>query len=390
MCSNIKSLFVLILVFSLSSLHAQEYEVGGYVKYLFSTTTITGMNEHLIDHTLHSRLNVKWYITENITSSLGVRNQILTGDSPERIPNYHLSFGDSTSFLKLGGFLWEKKRTVNYIQCDRFWFDFHYRTLQLSLGKQRIAWGSSLVWNITDLFNPLSILDFDYEERPAVDAIRMQYFTSELSKIDFAYKFSRTREQRTYALQYTLNIAEYDLSALIGYHSERVIVGVNWAGSIAGAGFRGEMTLTQSPRSLNLNPQNSFAQESRPQFSAVLSLDYTFPSSLILHSELLYNNIGKTHASGLSANDARTLGLLSPSRLNAFYRIGYTFTPLLRGDIMLLQNPYDGSHAVLPSFHYSLLENLDASLIALILEGTPLSQYSPRTTMVFLRVMYSF
>jgi len=52
------------------------------------------------------------------------------------------------------------------ITADRFWLDYHQQGLDLRLGRQRINWGQTFVWNANDVFNSYSFFDFDYEERP--------------------------------------------------------------------------------------------------------------------------------------------------------------------------------------------------------------------------------
>ena len=56
----------------------------------------------------------------------------------------------------------------------------------MRIGRQRINWGVNLAWNPNDLFNAYSLIDFDYQERSGVDAIRFQYYTGEMSSIEFA------------------------------------------------------------------------------------------------------------------------------------------------------------------------------------------------------------
>ncbi|MCX7984938.1 MAG: hypothetical protein N3A63_08575 [Bacteroidetes bacterium] len=355
-----------------------------------STTQMSSSPSLFIDHTLHSRISLSWFISEHVTYTLGIRNKLIVGDSPEQIPHYAETLSQSDALLTLNTFLWKKRRSLNYLECDRCWFDYNIQNLRISIGKQRIAWGTSYVWNITDLFNPLSILDFDYEERPAVDALRLQYFTSDVSRIDCALTPSPRADHRTLALQYTMNIAEYDISLVIGYYLQRVLIGMNWVGTIRGIGFRGEMIVTEAPSAMCFATQNSFASQKHLQFSAVISVDYTFPTSLTLHSEVLYNNIGKTQSIRLFTNDARAIGLLSPSQVELFFRTSYTITPLFRVDAMILYNPFDTSTALLPQFNYSLHDDVDIAFIALSLTGKGLSEYSPTTRLYCIRTMLSF
>ena len=51
-----------------------------------------------------------------------------------------------------------------HTMLDRAWIDYTRGKLQLRLGRQRINWGTNLVWNPNDVFNTFSYFDFDYEE----------------------------------------------------------------------------------------------------------------------------------------------------------------------------------------------------------------------------------
>ncbi len=367
---------------------AQDFQISGYVKYLFSSSKLYNLDENLIDHTLHSRVNFKWYINYKFNFSAALRNRIVYGESVNKIPDYSNNFNQDFYTYNLSTFLWKRNNSINFLEIDRLWFDFIYENVQLSIGRQRIAWGTSLVWNITDLFNPLSILDFDYEERPASDAIRIQYYTSDISKLDIAFKSSDKNEKSTLAIQYYYNIFEYDFYFLAGFFKQRPVAGFSWAGDIYGAGFRGEILLSSPPDKVKY--VNLFHNEKKLQLSSVFSFDYTFINSLYIHIEFLYNNIGKKANIQLYSRDALELGMQSASRLNLFYQIGYNITPLLRGDILSLHNPFDNSSAILLSLNYSVIENLDVSMLFLYLTGKVLSEFSPNSKMFFLRTKYSF
>jgi hypothetical protein len=386
---KIKRAFFLI-TFLPSLLISQDFQIGGYSKYLFSLSKIKGYDEILTDHTIHSRVNAKWFFNDKFTFSTSLRNKIVYGQSIEKFPALIERFSKKEYSIDLDTYLWKSKRTINYLEIDRLWLDFNSEKFQVSIGRQRIAWGTSWVWNITDIFNPLSILDFDYEERPAVDAIRFQYFPSDISKVDFAINPSKQKENSSVALQFYLNKFEYDFYLMFGYHLQRFFSGFCWSGDIAGAGFRGEIFFTDAPEKIKFSSPNSFSDEKRKQLSIVLSLDYTFENSFYIHSEILYNNIGKTGKIGLYSIDAFKIGLLSPSQINLFYQLGYNLSPLSRIDLIALHNPYDQSFVLLPTLSYSLFQNLDLNLVSIYFNGRNFAEYSPDGFMFFTRLKYSF
>ena len=143
------------------------------------------LNDRLNDHLLHSRFNSKWYATDAITAALELRFRAFYGESVEKIPSFKEFIQTPRDYVKLDAFLWESEKSIGYLEVDRLWLDWYTQDLQVTVGRQRVAWGTSWVWNPTDIFNPLDVLDFDYEERPATDAIRLQYYTGAVTKAGY-------------------------------------------------------------------------------------------------------------------------------------------------------------------------------------------------------------
>ena len=123
---------------------------------------------------------------------------------------------------------------------DRLWVDFNYGKFQARVGRQRINWGQTLVWNPNDLFNAYSFFDFDYIERPGSDAIRLQYYPGYSSAIEFAIK-ADYNDNITASALYRFNKWGYDIQFLAGYvESEDLMAGAGWSGAIGSVSFRGE------------------------------------------------------------------------------------------------------------------------------------------------------
>jgi hypothetical protein len=68
------------------------------------------------------------------------------------------------------------------------YLDYTAGKWQFRVGRQRINWGVNLVWNPNDVFNSFSYFDFDYEERPGSDAVRVQYYTGTTSSASWFTK----------------------------------------------------------------------------------------------------------------------------------------------------------------------------------------------------------
>jgi hypothetical protein len=90
--------------------------------------------------------------------------------------------------------VWIDTRNVVAVSViDRIWLEYHREKWHARAGRQRINWGMGTTWNPNDLFNTYNFLDFDYEERPAVDAIKVQYLTGLMDHVEVAASFSKRR-----------------------------------------------------------------------------------------------------------------------------------------------------------------------------------------------------
>ena len=121
-----------------------------------------------------------------------------------------------------------------------------------------------------------------------------------------------------------------------------------------------------------------------------MSGDYTFPNTFYIHTEILYNNNGKTSNTLLFQEEALSLGMLSAARLSIYQEFAYDITPLLRGTVFGIYNPNDKSYVIVPSLGYSVITNLDLYFAAFFFEGAPLTEYGDYGTTIYARIKYSF
>ncbi len=383
-------LFILILLFS-NTVTAQlsSFDINGYAKYLFSSTKLPEAPERYDDHLLHARLNTRWYPAENLKAVMELRLRAYYGESVEHTPDFINQIKGNFDYLNLGAVLWDEKKSVGYIEMDRLYLDWNYSNLQLTFGRQRIAWGTSWAWNPIDIFNPLSVLDFDYEERPAVDAIRAQYYTGALSKIELAFKPAKEKKGIIAAGLLSFNFEDYDFNLIGGVKDERWLTGLGWVGDISGAGFRGEFLLIKGKK-ISL-PFSSYTFGSdKPVYSFVISGDYTFPNSFYIHTEILHNSTGVENSTALYQQTALNLGFLSAARWSLYQELAYDFSPLVRGTIFGLFNPDDKSFVVVPSVSYSVFTNVDLLLLGMLFNGKSLTEYGNIGSTIFIRLKYSF
>lgn len=388
-------LTILLLFCNLSFAQLSSFDFNGYTKYLFSSAKYPGIEERFNDHLLHSRFNMRWYPSQSFSAALELRTRILYGKSVEKIPGYSGLIRSDQGLVNLDAILWDEKKSIGYAEIDRLWLDYVKDNWQFTIGRQRIAWGTSWTWNPIDLFNPKEVLDFDYEELPGADAVRVQFYTGPVTKVELAVSPAKSKEDLIAAGLISFNRWNYDFNLIAGFKKERWIFGGGWVGDILNAGFRGELLISQASYKKNDSLFNQLynlypLSSDEPAVSFVLSGDYTFPNSFYIHTELLFNSNGTNQFASLYRQEALELDMITPARWSVYQEFSFQFTPLLRAGIFGVINPADKSFVIVPSLSYSIITNLDFYITGLFFDGDSLTEYGDYESSLFLRLKFSF
>lgn len=376
----------LLFLFTISYLQAQvQWERSGYISYLFNSAKLPISPNRIYENSLQLRLMNRFYINDDASIAFDVRTRAFHSQLKMITPGYKSQTISQYPMHNLEWVLYDKNKHFAYAQIDRLYWDYYWDDFQFILGRQRVAWGTSLVWNITDLFNPQSVLDFDYEEKPGSDAIRAIWFYDDLGQVEIVVLPSDKKEEQTAALLWQTNRWNYDFAFIAAWQNKEPVLASNFSGDIYGAGFRGEFKWTRSKALTGAQKPNS-----EHNMSAVLSLDYTFANSFYLHSEILYNSIGLTEGVAFKTNYATTNRLLTPAKNSLFFETAYNLHPLLRGSLFMFLNPDDGSKLFMPMFNWSAITNLDIAVIGIFTQGAQGDAWGPNAETIFLRSKFSF
>lgn len=389
-------LIILFVAFYLS-FSAQEkekkWELNGYVKDM-QTVIIGDLKENWItDNLIHNRLNFKWYPTDNFNLVVEARNRFIWGEllsMESLVPDSMLMFKYSdyidtdNGFLDVSDNILQEKSFILHSALDRFYFDYTKGKLMVRIGRQRINWAQTFVWNPNDLFNNYSFFDFDYEEKPGSDAISLQYYTSESSQFELAVK-ANSDDKITAAGMYRFNKWNYDIQFLGGYLNEQdYVIGTGWSGQALKGGFRGEMSYFQ--------PKDNIA-DTTGIFVASLGYDYTFKNSLFLQFEALYNSNGSSERTfnlqefyyqPLSAKN------LSLNELTFFGMATYPITPLISASFSGMYSPNDKSVYMGPAGTFSVSDNFDINISAQAFLSDADVAAGGKGAFVFMRMKWSF
>lgn len=379
------SIIIALIFTSAGTLFSQEKQKKITLNGYFSTVqtavfdSLSGpvANENLF----HNRLNFKGYLNENITVAAELRNRLFTGDMSLLGTSVSGLIGSDPGLMDLSWNLINEQSVYLNSRLDRIWIDLHYGKFQATLGRQRINWGQTLVWNPNDIFNAYSFFDFDYVERPGNDALRLQFFPSPSSAAEFAIKTDRDHNITAAGL-YRFNKFGYDIQFLAGIvNSEDVVLGAGWSGSIGSLSFRGEGSWFQ---------QYEEFPKSSGTFLLTAGLDKVFKNSSAAQIQLMYcnNPIGYIDFYSFVGGDISAKDLAF-SRFTAFGLYKLSITPLLNLTVSSMWFPdLDGYYAG-PSLDFSMSGNVDFSVVWQHFDAT-MAGYDTRVNLGFLRFKYSF
>jgi hypothetical protein len=380
----------LIFIFSFSliftgTVFSQEknklLSVNGYLSTMQSVMfdSISGpfVNENLI----HNRINFKGYLNENITFATEFRNRLFTGDMVRSGSSYSEMIASDQGWADLSWNIINEQSFFLNTTIDRIWVDFNFGKFQARIGRQRINWGQTLVWNPNDIFNAYSFFDFDYIERPGSDAVRFQYYPDFSSSFEIAIK-ADYEDHITAAALYRFNKWAYDFQFLAGYvNSEDLVTGIGWSGTIGTVSFRGEGTWFQ--------PAENFA-DTKGTGLFTMGFDKIFKNNSVAQLQVMYcnnppdvNNFISLYAGNMSTKD------LAFSKFSAFGQFSYPVMPLLNIGVSAMWFPDLKGYFAGPSIDYSVAENVDASLFWQNFNSI-INDNRVRLNIGFLRVKFSF
>ncbi len=372
----------------------KSWAVNGYVKDL-RTFYLNNLDTISIDNLLHHRFNFKWFINEHFTFKTDVRNRIFYGDLVERTPGYADLIDDiNNDVLDLSWVLLDRNSVVIHSMIDRLYLDYVNNNLEVRLGRQRINWGINLIWNPNDIFNSYSFFDFDYEERPGSDALRVTYYTGASSSVEFAVKAFEEVEDLVAAGLWKTNKWTYDFQVLGGVAQKDIVLGGGWAGNIKNAGFKGEFS-TFTPY------DNTDTTNTDIVFAGTMSIDYSLRKGTFMSGGMLFNSNGANSLfSGLPEINLAT-GLqgiaisaknLYPYKWTLFGQISHPLGAAANAGVALIYSPgEDHAFFINPTVSYSIRENWDLDLVGQMMAlKLPGQGYQLPLGAAFLRVKWSY
>jgi hypothetical protein len=358
----------------------KKLEVRGYVKDLQSLTFSNNFDSLVTGNLIHNRVNVRWNPTDRITGAIEFRNRLFWGEEVRLTPNFSSNLTNNNEAVNVSVIWFETESMVLQTNIDRFWMEYHGKTWEARLGRQRINWGISTVWNPNDIFNTYNFLDFDYEERPGRDAVKVTYHVNEMSNLELAAAAADQANKAVASVRYFTNRWNYDFQFSSGVYHEIFTMGAGWSGSIKDAGFKGEMQYFAPHR------------DTAAQVNLSAEVDYVFAKGWYLNGGFLLNSNGinaPVDDWGL-VYFRLTPQSLMPTKWNMVVTVVKELTPLLSANLSTIYSPGTSLLILLPSVKYNLATNVDFDLVWQSFFAEQYNQFAGVSHRAFLRIKWNF
>jgi hypothetical protein len=263
---------------------------------------------------------------------------------------------------------------------DNAFVTFCSPPLMVRAGKQQIPWGTGYVWNPTNIFHPISILD-PVAEPPGVEALRLDRVIED-ANVSFILAPEGYRGEADLALRINKHLEGFDLSVstVNRQREDRWLYGGDFAGELLGFGVLGEVAY-------NRLPHDSYIQ-------AVIGANYTTELQTHIMVEFHHNGAGRKTHHHYTFED--WMQLISGKRTNLardylFLRVSHpVMEHLMEVECSTIINLNDKSFIVIPKLTHNLAENVVITAMFNVFEGRQGTEYGQFPSGMFVQAKVYF
>jgi hypothetical protein len=379
-------IFIFISGLAADRLQAQElnpprFEWKGYVKDLPGLTSYGAFDSSDVSNLVHVRIDLKARLSERLHARAGLRTRLYTGSLVRHTPGFASAVAETPGWRGPSGIWLDKAGAVGHTAVDRLDVRYPIRGWDVTLGRQRINWGVHNVWNPNDIFNAYNFLDFDYEERPGSDAVRLQRQLSGDAGIELAWAPGRDRHRHIAAMLYRWNRKGYDLQGLAGIFRGDIVVGAGWAGGIGENGFKGEASY--------FHPRLHWT-DTIGTLTASLMADRTFKGDWYLSAGFLYNSHPTGGLGSGALSPMLTAKSLFPFRYSGLVSGSKSFATVHTISLSVVAASTDATLLLLPSYAWSVSDAFDLDAVVQSFLSDAGGRWRMQGAAFFLRGRWSF
>lgn len=237
--------------------------------------------------------------------------------------------------------------------------------LYFTAGRQPINLGTTFYFSPNDFFAPFRAQDFYRLYKPGVDALRLEYRLGEVSTLtamsvlgyragvdsDTTWSENASSERASHLLRISDVVKDFDFALMGGRLAQNRVAAMAAQGELfEWLGIRMEANLIiPDDKQYHSNRQISLGLEHRFENNLDVRLEY-YHNSQGAKQVTDYGQTGTTHNSAYLAQRYSAWGA------------GYEITPLLSGQVLVLQNHVDFSRLLSCNILYSLSDEAEFSL----------------------------
>lgn len=276
-----------------------------------------------------------------------------------------------------------------YGYIDRANIKLKFESLDITLGRQAITFGTAYFWNPLDVFGPFTATQFDRDFKNGVDALRIDAPIGEFSGLSAVGVVGRGNyEQRwlrsTLLVRGYTTVAGWDATIQGGKVFGGYQLGAGVVGDIEGLEIRSEASW-YSPVEADSLPEH---------LTAVFGAGYRFENTLYLSAEYLYN--GAVLTEPLQDNEMGVSAHMSQGRLlhGSGHLVGailqYELMPILQSSAAALFSLSDSSYLIQPGLTLSISDESDVVVGAIIPQGDSGTEFGGYPVMGYMQMKSYF
>ena len=370
---------------------------GGYIKSLTTYTYDRDTYNSSIDTSLRIRLKVEALYKRRFKAVVHYEIAGLWGESLNN-PSYRWGVSrDPDEFLDLYWILSDSDDMVATHSLDRLYLSILADRFTLTLGRQRIAWGTARFISAVDLFNPFDPAAIDKEEKLGVDAAVLDVPLGAFSGLTLVFAPDLFAHEISYAARIYTNQFNYDLALTAGRFVNRYVLGFDFAGQVWDIALFGEIAYIMEDHTTIYPVADTdtffgfrLDETNNDYFRGSIGAEYVFENSFSVLIEYYYNGKGARDPQNYNLTNLITGEELSLGRHYLFSSFGYDIMPLLRGDVAVYFSLTDFSVLISPSLEYSITENLYLNAGAQLGVGDDGDEYEMRSDLYYIQLRYYF
>ncbi len=374
-------LLFLTTILTISQIYTShaEIRISGYYKNFFTTFDTPYTDEPLTGAVVNRlRLNLTYNPTDTLSCAFAydfaprIQDPSLFTESP-------FAIGTTSSRYRLVDFHSRIYPTEDeligsvgiYHNLDRASVQISTEFADISIGREAIAWGSARIINPTDVVAPYNFDQLDTEERIGVDAVRIRIPVGVLGEIDSGYIIGDNFEFEKSAifLRTQFNTFETDFSMILLEYQKDLLIGLDIARGIGGAGFWLETSY------LFIDPLADVADTYENYLRGSIGIDYSFGGETYTFIEYHFNGVNSAESQNLMkhlehpAYERGGVYLLGNHYLAP--GVSHQLTPLINLSGQMLLNLSDMSTWIAPQIAYNVAEDVHLSLGCFFSFGKP-------------------